>query len=49
MSLLFSCFASGLARPGTLAQATVFTDGGNPIDVLAKILMWISVWVDYVF
>ena len=38
-----------LLRPGTLAQATVFTDEGNPINVLAKILMWISAWTNYVF
>ena len=36
-------------RPGTLAQATVFTDEGNPINVLAKILMWISAWANYIF
>lgn len=36
-------------RPGTLAQATVFTDEGNPINVLAKILMWISAWTNYIF
>lgn len=40
---------SEMARPGTLAQATVFTDEGNPINVLAKILLWISAWADYVF
>jgi hypothetical protein len=38
-----------LARPGSLVQATVFTDEGNPINVLANILMWISAWMAYVF
>ena len=38
-----------LLRLGTLAQATVFTDEGNPINVLAKILMWISAWTNSVF
>ena len=37
-----------LARVGSLAQVTVFTSDGNPINVLAKILQWISTWVDYV-
>lgn len=36
-------------RPGTLAQVTVFTDEGNPINVLAKVLMWISAWANYIF
>ena len=36
-----------LARPGGVAQVTVFTDEGNPINVLAKILMWISTWANY--
>jgi len=36
-----------LARPGGIAQVTVFTDEGNPINVLAKILMWISSWTNY--
>ena len=36
-----------LSRPGGLAQATVFADEGNPINVLAKILMWISTWANY--
>lgn len=38
-----------LLRPGTLAQATVLTDEGNPINVLAKILIRISAWMNYVF
>jgi multidrug resistance efflux pump len=36
------------ARVGSLAQVTVFTSEGNPINVLAKILQWISTWVDYI-
>ena len=37
-----------LRQPGKLAQVTVFTDEGNPINILAKILQWISTWVDFV-
>jgi multidrug resistance efflux pump len=37
----------GLARPGGVAQVTVFTDDGNPINVLAKVLMWFSAWASY--
>jgi len=36
-----------LARPGGVAQVTVFTDEGNPINALAKLLMWISTWANY--
>jgi len=36
-----------LARPGGVAQVTVFTDEGNPINMLAKLLMWISSWTNY--
>ena len=36
-----------LARPGGVAQVTVFTDEGNPINALAKLLMWISSWGNY--
>lgn len=36
-----------LARPGGVAQVTVFADEGNPINILAKILMWISTWANY--
>ncbi len=36
-----------LARPGGIAQVTVFTDEGNPINALAKLLMWISSWANY--
>lgn len=38
-----------LRQPGKLAQVTVFTDEGNPINILAKILQWISTWMDFVF
>jgi hypothetical protein len=31
-----------LRRPGTEASITVFTDEGNPINVLAKIVQWIG-------
>jgi multidrug resistance efflux pump len=36
-----------LARPGGIAQVTVFTDEDNPINALAKLLMWISTWANY--
>lgn len=36
-----------LARPGGVAQVAVFTDEGNPINMLAKLLMWISSWANY--
>jgi len=36
-------------RVGGLAQVTIFTSEGNPINVLAKILQWISTWANYVF
>ncbi len=36
-----------LSRPGGVAQVTVFTDEGNPINALAKLLMWISTWANY--
>jgi RND family efflux transporter MFP subunit len=38
-----------LRRPGTLATVTIFTDEGNPINVLAKILQWISTWMNFIF
>ncbi len=37
-----------LAKVGCLAQVTVFTSEGNPINVLAKILQWIATWMDYI-
>ena len=37
-----------LRQPGKLAQITVFTDEGNPINILAKILQWVSTWLDFV-
>jgi len=37
------------AKVGSLAQVTIFTSEGNPINVLAKILQWISTWANYVF
>jgi multidrug resistance efflux pump len=36
-----------LARPGGVAQVAVFTDEGNPINMLTKLLMWISTWANY--
>jgi RND family efflux transporter MFP subunit len=39
---------SELRQPGKLANVTVFTDEGNPINILAKILQWISTWLDFV-
>jgi len=38
-----------LRRPGTLATVTVYTDEGNPVNILAKILQWISTWMNFVF
>lgn len=37
-----------LKQPGKLASVTVFTDDGNPINILAKILLWISTWMDFI-
>ena len=37
-----------LRQPGTLAKVTVFTDEGNPINVLANILQWISTWMSFI-
>jgi RND family efflux transporter MFP subunit len=37
-----------LKQPGKLASVTVFTDEGNPINILAKILLWISTWMDFI-
>jgi RND family efflux transporter MFP subunit len=38
-----------LRRGGSLASATFFTDEGNPINALAKILQWVSTWLAYIF
>jgi len=38
-----------LRQPGKLASVTVFTDEGNPINVLAKVLQWVSTWMAFVF
>ena len=38
-----------LHRPGTLATVTIFTDEGNPINALAKLLQWISTWMNFIF
>jgi RND family efflux transporter MFP subunit len=38
-----------LRRGGAIAAATFFTDEGNPINALAKILQWISTWLAYIF
>ena len=37
-----------LRRPGGLASVTIYTDEGNPINLLARILQWISTWLDFV-
>lgn len=37
-----------LRQPGNLATVTVFTDEGNPINILAKIIQWISAWTNYI-
>ena len=37
-----------LREPGKLAQVTVFTDEGNPINILAKVLQWVSTWLDFI-
>jgi multidrug resistance efflux pump len=36
-----------LRNSGKLASATIFADAGNPINVLAKLLAWISTWLDF--
>ena len=38
-----------LKQPGKLASVTVFTDEGNPINILAKVLMFISTWMAFIF
>ena len=38
-----------LRQPGKLASVTVFTDEGNPINILARVLQWISTWMAFVF
>ena len=38
-----------LRRPGIEANVTVFTDEGNPINMLAGILQWVSSWMNYLF
>ena len=38
-----------LKQPGKLASVTVFTDEGNPINVLAKVLQWVSTWMAFIF
>jgi RND family efflux transporter MFP subunit len=38
-----------LRRPGTQASVTVFTDEENPINILAKVVQWISTWMNFVF
>jgi multidrug resistance efflux pump len=40
---------TALRQPGKLVQVTVFTDEDNPINILAKVLQWISAWMNYVF
>jgi multidrug resistance efflux pump len=37
-----------LRQPGKLANVTVFTDEGNPINILARVLQWVSTWLDFV-
>jgi RND family efflux transporter MFP subunit len=38
-----------LRQPGKIASVTVFTDEDNPINVLAKVLQWVSTWMAFVF
>jgi multidrug resistance efflux pump len=38
-----------LRQAGKLASVTVFTDEGNPINILAIVLLWISTWMDFIF
>jgi len=38
-----------LRHPGNLAAVTIFADEGNPINILAKVLQWISTWMAFVF
>jgi multidrug resistance efflux pump len=40
---------SNLHRTGGEATVTVFTDDGNPINVLARILQWVGTWMAFVF
>ena len=37
-----------LRRAGGLASVTIYTDEGNPINILARILQWTSTWLDFV-
>jgi multidrug resistance efflux pump len=37
-----------LRQPGKLAQVTVFTDEGNPINILAQVLQWLSTRLAFV-
>jgi RND family efflux transporter MFP subunit len=41
--------AQHLSRPGTQATVTVVTDEENPINILAKVVQWISTWMNFVF
>jgi RND family efflux transporter MFP subunit len=38
-----------LQHPGNLAAVTIFADEGNPINILAKVLQWVSTWMAFVF
>lgn len=37
-----------LRQPGKLAEVTVFTDESNPINILARILQWITTWLNFI-
>lgn len=37
-----------LKRPGTNASVTIFTDEDNPINILAKVLQWLSAWLAFI-
>jgi multidrug resistance efflux pump len=40
---------ANLQRTGGEATVTVFTDDGNPINILARILQWVGTWMAFVF
>ena len=37
-----------LREPAKLAQVAVFTGEGNPVNIHAKILQWISTWMGFI-
>ena len=37
-----------LKKPGTTANVTIFTDADNPINILARVLQWLSAWLAFI-